>query len=457
MSNDTRRPDEPSESSSKGEGRVAFLRAAYRFARLLDQGSDLDKKFYRSWSLAKRKAKEPVPDDLSFLVAMVSAVAETRRRFMTVPQLLNRPTLRWIVHPFLGEGSLAILYGPPGVGKTFLCLGWAAAVVTGRPWLGHPVMGGTVIYIAAEGVGGLPKRIRALQVELGSDGLDGLLFYPEPVNLLDPDAVELLIEAARKHRPVLIIFDTLARCMVGGDENSAKDMGLVIASLDRIRHALGSTVLGVHHSGKRKGSGERGSSALRGAADTMLELSGKSDALRFKVSKQKDAERAPDLYIRLEPIGESCVVVGSKSVSSSIPATDRLALTLVSSEISPQGLTHTEWRAACHKKGISKSTFARVLKRLVKDGFVEKTGGKDKSSRGARYITTAEGRQALGLIGPNSVPPSSETEGQESVSGSLSPKGERPVDQPLGPNQEAITDDIDNQSDSSDQKKKGET
>src|SRR6202035_2917006 len=50
-----------------------------------------------------------------------------------------------------------------------------------------------------------------------------------------------------------VILDTLARCMVGADENSAKDAGIVV---DAMTQLLASTpggrgvILGVHHAGK---------------------------------------------------------------------------------------------------------------------------------------------------------------------------------------------------------------
>jgi hypothetical protein len=50
-----------------------------------------------------------------------------------------------------------------------------------------------------------------------------------------------------------IILDTLARCMVGADEDSAKDCGIVVDALTRLlSHTPGGrgVALGVHHAGK---------------------------------------------------------------------------------------------------------------------------------------------------------------------------------------------------------------
>ena len=78
----------------------------------------------------------------------------------------------------------------------------------------------------------------------------------DALNLLDPKTPgELLADIGIElpeayQRPALIIVDTLARCMVGGDENSAKDMGLFIAHADALRKETGATVLIIHHTGK---------------------------------------------------------------------------------------------------------------------------------------------------------------------------------------------------------------
>ena len=43
------------------------------------------------------------------------------------------------------------------------------SVATGRQWLGKPVEKGLVVYIAAEGVGGLAKRVAAWKLVNGID------------------------------------------------------------------------------------------------------------------------------------------------------------------------------------------------------------------------------------------------------------------------------------------------
>ena len=78
-----------------------------------------------------------------------------------------------------------MLYGPSGVGKSFIALAWAYAIAHGLPWLGRAVRPGSVIYVAGEGGGGLGPRLKTLQTSApGRDG-QGTVFVLEPVQLVD--------------------------------------------------------------------------------------------------------------------------------------------------------------------------------------------------------------------------------------------------------------------------------
>ena len=95
-----------------------------------------------------------------------------------------------------------------------------------------------VVYVAAEGAAGYAGRKLAWCKHHGK-GAGQLWFVGEAVNLLDPAEVLTFTAAIRPLAPALVIFDTLARCMIGGDENSARDMGLMVAACDDLRAATG--------------------------------------------------------------------------------------------------------------------------------------------------------------------------------------------------------------------------
>lgn len=252
-------------------------------------------------------------DEVEGFIRAVERQVEGRGiRLLSFAEIMAMPDPMFLIEGLIEERGLAVLYSLPKLGKTFIVLDWCLCVATGRPWLGRPVIKGPVVYVCAEGVGGLPKRYRALYTHYG-------LKAPPPdfytitrgVNLLDTTSVAEAIAAveALDVQPALIVLDTYARSMVGGEENSAKDTGRVIEAFDRLRFTLNSAVLCNHHTGKDGGS-ERGSGALRGAADTMLMLNkGPADSLLLTVDDQKNFAEGPPIALRLEPVGDSLVPV----------------------------------------------------------------------------------------------------------------------------------------------------
>ena len=128
--------------------------------------------------------------------------------------------------------------------------------------------------------------------------------------MFDPNAdTERLIEAietANKfhHKVKLVVIDTLARAMAGGNENVAEDMGLLIHNADRIRQATGAHVMFIHHSGK---DATRGLEVIGAAAatDTELEVdrNERQNRTTVTVTKQRDMEILSDqLGFNLEVI-----------------------------------------------------------------------------------------------------------------------------------------------------------
>ncbi len=295
------------------------------------------------------------------------------------------PPPSYRIEPILSAAGLAVLYGPSGVGKTFLTLDMALCVATGTAWLDHyPVKKGPVVYVMAEGLGGLGRRIRAWEIaheiEVNADGF----FVPEPVQLMDRKEVKkfiaLLKERFPEAPPVLIVIDTLARCLLGGDENSAKDMGLFIAGADAIRVATGGTVIVVHHSGRKKDH-ERGSTALRGAADILMVIEPHpvTGGRWLKCEKPpKDGEPfAPiPFYLKKFEVGEgqtSCVVKPPDSAGWPKLSASSWMKTIGALKGFPHGVTFTAWRQA---SGVPKTTFWRAIKVLVAQNIVENKDGK---------------------------------------------------------------------------------
>jgi hypothetical protein len=296
-------------------------------------------------------------------------------RIWTVGELLNQAEPGWLVDQIIPDGGLCVIYGPSGSGKSFAALHTALCVATGLAWFGREAGQGDSVFVAAEGSAGLKIRVRAWQQEHGVRP-DRAYFIQEPLDLLNDAAVSAFLRAMNDAdiHPRLVVLDTLARCLPGADENAAKDIGTAIRSADRIRTVTGAAVLLVHHTGK-DGGAERGSSALRGAADCMIKLVASDDLLTLVCDKMKDSTEFEAMHVRrvtveADGLESSCVLeVSSASKTNWTPNVRRVYDSL--GEVSlGDGVSTTQWRDAAE---VSKSTFYRARKTLVDIGLVIET------------------------------------------------------------------------------------
>ncbi|SEN57733.1 AAA domain-containing protein [Pseudorhodobacter antarcticus] len=219
----------------------------------------------------------------------------TRIASQFVPLAAIKPVLgsNYLVKGLLDRGGFSVIYGESNVGKTFLALDLALHVAADTAWHQSRVCGGAVIYVAGEGGAGIKNRIAAIGLkvpELAARAEGRFTLLPTNLDLCTGDDAAALIAALSQTdvAPALIVIDTLARSMGAGDENTAKDMGLLVQSVDAIREATGAHVAIIHHSGKDAAKGARGSGSLRAAVDTEIELTRNRDTIIATTKKQRD-------------------------------------------------------------------------------------------------------------------------------------------------------------------------
>jgi hypothetical protein len=207
--------------------------------------------------------------------------------------------------------GLVFVGGPSMSGKSFWTLDALARVCRGDPVLGHKSKAAGCLYIAAEGASGVRNRIAGLRSRIGKlDG--GFGFIGQAPNLTDPEDVATLrdtimeVQAERLAAGLplgVVAIDTLSASIPGADENSAKDMSLVLHALQSMAADLGLLVVVIAHTGKDEGRGLRGWSGLLANADGLVMLESPDGSTRAgNIVKVKDGEAGQRFAFSLERV-----------------------------------------------------------------------------------------------------------------------------------------------------------
>lgn len=216
----------------------------------------------------------------------------------------------WLIAGVLPAAMLAFVAAPPKKGKTWLGLGLALAIATGKPLCGEYGVPEPrrVLYVALEGSKvGIRARVgaltRGLELDPDADDLARLrfLYRPRPFDLADLKTATWLRDDAAEHDAALVVVDVL-RAAARINENVAEDFARVRDGLEPML-AAGRTVALLHHFGKltetqkERSPGERmaGTGAMYGALDVgFLITRSESGARRLRVEVEARDFAAPD-------------------------------------------------------------------------------------------------------------------------------------------------------------------
>jgi hypothetical protein len=204
--------------------------------------------------------------------------------------LQPQPETDWLLRGFLARRWVSLWYGEPGCKKTWVIIDQGVCVAMGIPWLGFHAVRTTVLIVDEEsGEHRLLSRLgNAMR---GHDApADIPLFYVSlhGFNLTDDRGAAELEDLIKEVKPGLVIIDAMADLMLGGDENLVKDTQPVLVRLRRIAERQDCAIEVIHHVNK---AGEyRGSTALKGAVDTMLLVESRQDdsLVTFTAEKARD-------------------------------------------------------------------------------------------------------------------------------------------------------------------------
>jgi len=188
-----------------------------------------------------------------------------------------------LIEGLIPSNGVGVIYGPSSAGKSFITVDWAMRIASGGRVLGRFTEASGVLYFAAEGQGGLRKRLVAARQAHGMDDVVLPLNYlPALLDLSKAEtgdveklslyAEDVAREMLARGAPLrIVVIDTLAAAAPSADENAQKDMGPIMLAFHRMANRLGAVVLLVAHTGKDVARGLRGWSGIRANADFAIE------------------------------------------------------------------------------------------------------------------------------------------------------------------------------------------
>lgn len=168
---------------------------------------------------------------------------------------IEKEYVEWLVPGYIPKGTITIIGGDGGLGKTSLWCNIASAISSGKPCVlqdGNEVMypRGEVIYFSGEDDTARVLRARLEQNGANLDNIKTLQMDDDAFTSLSIGGalIEGIIEA---RRPMLVIFDPIQQFIKNADMSKRNDMRQTMTNLTKLGTKYGTTFILVMHTNKR--------------------------------------------------------------------------------------------------------------------------------------------------------------------------------------------------------------
>ena len=305
--------------------------------------------------------------------------SSTSKAWPTIPAAVP------LVEDWLMTNSLAWLGGKPGHAKTFVAIAFGCCVATGTP--------GTATAPPKAGSSTSSPKVPPVSAAVSTPGHwttasdpPTSCSSPSPSSSWNRSTSSAFTQVLADLPPALVIIDTQARVTVGAEENSSRDMGRFVETLEGLRRASGACILVVHHE-PRVGEHLRGSTRPGGGRHHRP-AGHKDGPRRHRGEHQTEGPRGePDLLFALTPLADSCILSHEAvGILSQLTASENELLTVLWDSFGTGGATKTELKEA---SDMPKSSYYRTINALVSKGKVVAT----KEGRSTRYVSAVHNHQ----------------------------------------------------------------
>jgi hypothetical protein len=311
------------------------------------------------------------------------------------------PPIEFAVEDWVPVGTYTVIYGEPGIGKTFALLGISRAVRRGTKWQGNKTTQGSVLFYQGEGLRQFQDRIAAWddRYPLRKDQTMAPVGYSERiVDLTKPSGVAAVIRTVRRfedrHRTKVrvLVIDPLVEFMTG--EENGEGMERASRGLRALAKLLDVGVVVGHHT-NASGERERGAAFLRmraGAHIRMEPLDDTYSEIGLMQHKQRNANKLA-LVLEMRSTGRSVVLEWTEAMlvqeyvakkegarrrkrdeTKAVKRSEAEALLLAAVEARP-GIAKSPLVIRCLGKNVGKTGLENALAGLVANGTLRVEGG----------------------------------------------------------------------------------
>jgi hypothetical protein len=314
------------------------------------------------------------------------------------------PPLNWLWHGYLAPGKITALISPPKTGKTTLAANLLARLAQGGQLAGLAVTPARAIVVSEESASDWDARCRKLALPESVQFLCRPFKGARPTETQWFDLIAGLESLHRQNSLNLLAIDPLAALLPGHAENSAPKMFDCLLPLQNLANQ-GIAVWLMHHPARATradGQASRGSSALSGFADIIMEMNGirrarSRDRRRRICAYSRSTETPRHLIVELTADGADYVVrtdpAGAPLVQSSQEV--HYILAHATDKLSRQTILE---RWPDEESRPDPSTLSRWLKRAAKQGLICCSGA---GFRGDSYVYWLPGHEPLLWPGSN--------------------------------------------------------